>query len=297
MMSDNVYEDDYEDDIDYEDTGRKGGDVGPASYDPRYAPVIRSAPRCSFPTAVRFEPRKVGFISRYHNSNLLCSESPGPAYAYKHQASWRNAPAHSFGGGRRERRQAGGLNESIALEAARGVGPASYQVRHAITLRKAPATSFGTAKRFTRDVNTSDLTIEEDTLMALPIDSKTIHRNHSNRIRRNAPSMSFPRQGAQYQTRTWFLNHNVRGQLSHPATSECAIGPGEYAPNYKYNKRPQGTTFGKSSRFGKPGLRFISNKHCQDSLGAASPGPKYASRLNNTGTSKLNSRASWNWVP
>jgi hypothetical protein len=62
------------------------------------------------------------------------------------------------------------------------------QVRNKLTQRNAPASSFGTAKRFTRDTNTSDLTVDEDTLMSQPIDSKTIHRNHSNRIRRSAPS-------------------------------------------------------------------------------------------------------------
>jgi hypothetical protein len=49
-----------------EDEGRRGGEVGPTTYDPYYGPVIRTAPRCSFPQAVRFEPRKV---------SVACSEA------------------------------------------------------------------------------------------------------------------------------------------------------------------------------------------------------------------------------
>lgn len=105
--------------------------VGPGSYDPRMTLTASASPRADFGLAHRFLPSKVGYISPRHNSDLLCTASPGPKYhVVPTAATYPRPPALGWG----EKLSAEQREKKAALIAASNdatdVGPAGQTHTH-----------------------------------------------------------------------------------------------------------------------------------------------------------------------
>ena len=103
--------------------------VGPATYSPRFELSSSAAPRAHFGQAHRFLPAKVGYISPQHNSELLCTASPGPKYAIAPtDATFPSQPAVGWGDKatamQREKKA------SFIVEDGNDVGPAGHIQKH-----------------------------------------------------------------------------------------------------------------------------------------------------------------------
>lgn len=74
-----------------------GGVVGPATYEPNYFFTKPRPKTVSFSKTARFLPPKLSYISSNHNSELLCTTSPGPIYNVSaNNPTKRAAPAYHF---------------------------------------------------------------------------------------------------------------------------------------------------------------------------------------------------------
>ncbi len=128
--------------------------MGPNAYDINYAQTSRRAPRATMGTQARFRASRYAYISAGHNSDLLCTASPGPIYyvpaanvtarsapAY----SWGPAPHVSYASKPTDRKSSAAFSTSGSDE----VGPAMYAPKHAAVLPAAPRAVFPQQPRFT----------------------------------------------------------------------------------------------------------------------------------------------------
>jgi hypothetical protein len=107
-------------------SGGSGHGVGPGAYSPRDALRSPASPRASFGTAVRFATagRSGGYISPRHQSDLLCTASPGPKYnTAPTAATYPRQPALGWGD-RNEAMHRDKKATFLAMTDANDVGPA-----------------------------------------------------------------------------------------------------------------------------------------------------------------------------
>jgi len=301
--------------------------VGPGSYSPRHHLREPTAPAVPFGTASRFLPANVSYISPRHNAGLLCAEGPGPKYSTPPTAAtYPRAPALGWGdkatAGQRQKKA------SFIPPIDNDVGPANYSPRHATIKPAAPKCSFARSERFggagsyqvlTNTTSSGAVTALNPSLEAVvpasprfsfgpPRPAAGEREGATDALGR--PIATSPRATA----RTAIFTHNIRGGLAKPATLECNIGPGDYAPrNFELGAQAEaaraasgaataGRGFGTERRFVKPELLFSGAGHAQQTVGQASPGPKYLPTTNNTAQRALSrsprgGMGGQQWVP
>ena len=278
---------------------RRGGAgtqlAGPGSYTPRDS-TRTTAPRATFAHAQRFLPSRIGNASLHHNTDLLCTASPGPKYnvTAATAATYPRSPALSWGDkaevmAARERRA------TLVAVTDGTAGPAAYSPRYASLVPAAPRVSFPRSPRFAAPV------LGSATSGAVTALSPNLHVcvPVSPRYSFAPPAhVSHGREGYAYKPRTSFMTHSIRGGLAKPATLECNIGPADYHPHERSgvgaaglppvrspravgaasssaNKGASG--FGSSPRFLRPGLQYLSAEHARAHVGAVGPGSSFPS--------------------
>lgn len=273
--------------------------VGPGTYSPQFETTKHKAAKHSFGKQERFAESKQSFISKHHQSDLLCTTSPGPKYYPDPSPAKHKAPAYSWG----EKLTAEQRAKKLALQVPdTDVGPSTYKPKHTSVLSSAPRPTFGKQDRFGGSVgylyvNSTPAEVGPGTND--PDDHYQAHK---------APSFSFGKKKNKEQTpgeqrskpRTSFMTHSIAGGLARPATMECNIGPGDYHPKYNdinENSR-QAFGFGTSSRFIKAGVQFLSPEHAKSNVGHIGPGPKYYSHISDLSYEPKAPRgAGLKWVP
>lgn len=280
--------------------------VGPATYTPRFELSSTTAPRAQFGQAHRFLPAKVGYISPQHNSDLLCTASPGPKYNITPtEATFPRQPAVGWGDKttamQREKKA------SFIVEDGPDGGPAAYSPRVAIVKPSAPRCAFSRSSRFggpfgsyqTLSNTSSSVSMNNGTGPPPPIPSFDAITSQSPRFSFGPPRTPRDPQQQQrsqeivYKPRTSFMTHSIAGGLARSATMECGIGPGAYEPHLPDEIGSTGhqivhennakSGFGSSARFTKPGVQYFSAEHARVNIGQGSPGPKYLVQLGTTG--------------
>ena len=197
----------------------KAPSLGPGQYTPRTVSTTRASPRWSFGVQERFLPPKVSYISKHHQSDLLCSASPGPKYIFNNNmASPRGNPTgpracvHGWGTLADNLERADRENSRVHIDA--DVGPGTYTPREAFKLRNAPRTVFGKADRFPEVMPFTSTTHDEHQInYSSP--GPIYHANHRLTQRegrstgfgkRRAPGDPPPKKAG----RSAFLTHNIR---------------------------------------------------------------------------------------
>lgn len=204
----------------------------PLSYSPNVALIHSTSPRTQFGTAHRFLPSKVGYISPRHNSDLLCTASPGPKYnVVPTAATFPRQPCLGWGDRnqleQREKRQ--GM-AAMAMQAS-DVGPAAYTPRVQSVKPAAPRCAFSRSDRFGGPFG-SYQTLNN----SLGNGGSTSTANWDT-VLSSSPRYSFGGGGekelrngvltdrihARQKPRTSFMTHSIRGGLARPATLEVRI--------------------------------------------------------------------------
>jgi hypothetical protein len=271
--------------------------IGPGSYQPNGALLSEASPRATFGLAHRFLPSKVGYISPRHNSDLLCTASPGPKYnTAPTAATYPRQPALSWG--ERLTLEQREKKSHLITSDNSDVSPSSYTPRIALLKPTAPRCAFSRSSRFGGPFG-SYQTLNNSA------GGSSMYNPSDAAIQPTSPRYSF---GAAHQNglnevrhkpRTSFMTHSIRGGLAKPATLECNIGPGDYAPHtgdIGDNNGSIRSGFGSSPRFQK-GL-YISAEHAKANAGQSGPGPKYLVAVGTTSYSGKTPRTSGlKWIP
>lgn len=110
--------------------------------------VTEASPRTKFGLSHRFLPSKVGYISPRHNSDLLCTASPGPKYAIVPNATtYPRAPALSWGEKlTQEQYQKKQQLQASAQET--DTSPSYYNPKIGVIKETAPRCAFSRSSRF-----------------------------------------------------------------------------------------------------------------------------------------------------
>jgi len=287
--------------------------VGPGTYTPRYNYTKTKQGGCSFGKASRFkaQPNKSAYISSQHNSDQLCTGSPGPKYHPQGHPTRMKAFSWSMGPSTATVKTKDREAAYIASGSA-DVGPASYKPQMSTKPQSARAV-FSKGDRFpdSRPYIHSKFSLTE----VVNFKDNVAPGHYTPRdisTAPHAPKYSFgpkdnPKDRKKYLkkvNRANFLDHNIAGGLARPATVEACIGPGHYSsartPGVK-----QRCVFGKAKRFTRQeaqsdrSIQFISKLHCMAMQGLASPGPKYTNDIGDvqhTARQKAPRSTKLNWL-
>lgn len=192
-----------------------------------YLSTVPHHPTIKFSRQSRFQPNTSQFGSTCNNTELLCTESPGPKYnplythvlkRVTHGVSWNQSRLQQL----RDSQSLSYNNKSVQYN---NTVPLLYPNIDVLASKPTPPRAvLGTSKRFIND--TTPCGASQSTSILLP--------NYTT-VEQSAPAYSFANplcKSYHTQPRTAFMTHSINGGLARSATLECSIGPGDYNPIY-----------------------------------------------------------------